>query len=63
MSTEDRIKATAKNIEGKAQEVLGNVTGDPKDQAEGKAKQQEAAARHMVENVKDEAKRVVDKSL
>jgi len=63
MSTEDRIRATAKNIEGKAQEAMGNVTGDPKDKAEGRAKQQEAAAEHMVEDVKDDAKRVIDKAL
>ena len=36
MSAEDKAKATAKNIEGKAQEALGNVTGDPEDQAKGK---------------------------
>jgi uncharacterized protein YjbJ (UPF0337 family) len=50
MSTEDRVKATAKNVEGKAQEALGNVTGDPKDKAEGKAKQTEAQARHAAED-------------
>ncbi|HAX75073.1 MAG TPA: CsbD family protein, partial [Cyanobacteria bacterium UBA11372] len=31
MSLEDRAKATAKNIEGKAQEALGNISGDPED--------------------------------
>jgi uncharacterized protein YjbJ (UPF0337 family) len=31
MSLEDRAKATGKNIEGKAQEAWGNVTGDPED--------------------------------
>ena len=39
MSLEDRAKATAKNLEGKAQEAAGYVTGDPQDKAEGKAKQ------------------------
>ena len=29
MSTEDKAKATLKNIEGKAQEMAGKVTGDP----------------------------------
>ncbi len=57
MSLEDRVKATAKNIEGKVQEVIGNVTGDPQDQAEGQAKQAEAKIRHTVENVKDEVKK------
>ncbi|MEO1005615.1 MAG: CsbD family protein, partial [Cyanobacteria bacterium J06638_38] len=53
MSTEDRVEATAKNIEGKAQEAMGNFTGDQKDQAEGKAKQAEASAQHAVEDGKD----------
>lgn len=56
MSLEDKAKATAKNIEGKAQEALGNVTGDPEDKAEGKAKQAEGEVRHGVEDVKDKAK-------
>jgi uncharacterized protein YjbJ (UPF0337 family) len=60
MSLKDRAKATAKNIEGKAQEALGNLTGDPEDQAEGKAKQAEAKVRHTVENLKDEAKKILD---
>jgi uncharacterized protein YjbJ (UPF0337 family) len=60
MSLEDKIKATAKNIEGKVQEAVGNVTGDPKDQAEGKAKQAEAQGRHTVENVKDKVKEIID---
>jgi uncharacterized protein YjbJ (UPF0337 family) len=60
MSTEDRVKATAKNVEGKAQEALGNVTGDPEDKAEGKAKQTEAQARHAAEDVKDNVKKALD---
>ena len=36
MSNEDRAKATAKNIEGKAQEAMGNITGNTEDQAKGK---------------------------
>lgn len=60
MSLEEKAKATAKNVEGKAQEALGNVTGDPKDQAEGKAKQVEGQARHAKEDVKDEVKKNLD---
>ncbi|MBE9199741.1 MULTISPECIES: CsbD family protein [unclassified Nodularia (in: cyanobacteria)] len=60
MSIEDRAKATAKNIEGKAQEALGNVTGDPEDKAKGKAKQAESQVRHGVENVKDNVKEKLD---
>ncbi|KAB8333249.1 CsbD family protein [Brasilonema bromeliae] len=56
MSLEDRAKATAKNIEGKVQEAVGNVTGDPEDKAEGQAKQAESQVRHGVENVKDDVK-------
>lgn len=60
MSLEDRAKATAKNIEGKVQAVVGEVTGDPQDQAEGKAKQAEAQARHTVEDVKDKVKEIIN---
>jgi uncharacterized protein YjbJ (UPF0337 family) len=60
MSLQDRAKATAKNIEGKIQEAVGDITGDPKDQAEGKAKQAEARARQTIEDVKDKAKEIID---
>lgn len=60
MSLEDRAKATAKNVEGKIQDAVGGVTGDPKDQAEGKSKQAEAKVRHAAEDVKDEVKKAVD---
>ena len=56
MSLKDRAKATAKNIEGKIQEAVGDLTGDPKTQAEGKGKQLEAKVRHTIEDVKDEIK-------
>ncbi|HEY9737853.1 MAG TPA: CsbD family protein [Trichocoleus sp.] len=56
MSTEDRAKATAKNVEGKAQEGLGNLTGDSKQKAEGKSKQVESEARHAKEDIKDTLK-------
>ncbi len=60
MSTEDRLEATGKNIEGKAQEALGNITGDPEDKAEGQAKQAEAQVSHATEDIKDKAKEVID---
>ncbi|MBP5971243.1 CsbD family protein [Brasilonema sp. CT11] len=56
MSLEDKAKATAKNIEGKIQEAVGNLTGDPEDKAKGQAKQAEGEVRHGVENVKDDVK-------
>ncbi len=60
MSTENRAEATLKNIEGKAQEALGEITGNPEDRAEGKQKQAEAAVQHTVENVKDAAKEKIE---
>jgi uncharacterized protein YjbJ (UPF0337 family) len=57
MGIEDRVKSTAKDIEGKLQETAGKVKGDPKDQAEGKAKQTEAQVRHGTEDIKDEVKK------
>ncbi len=60
MSTEDRVQATSKNIEGKLQEAIGEVTGNPQDKAEGQAKQNEAKVQHSVENVKDQIKKAID---
>jgi uncharacterized protein YjbJ (UPF0337 family) len=60
MSAEDRAKATAKNIEGKAQEIIGNISGDPEDKAEGKAKQAQAEGMHTVEDAKDKVKKTID---
>jgi uncharacterized protein YjbJ (UPF0337 family) len=60
MSLENRAKATAKNVEGKVQEAVGDMTGDTKNQAEGKANQGEAKVRHAAEDVKDEVKKVID---
>lgn len=60
MALEDKAKAAAKNIEGKAQEALGNITGDPEDKAAGKAKQAEGEVRQGVEDVKDNVKEKLD---
>lgn len=60
MSIEDRAKAVAKNIEGKVQEAASEITGDPQDKAEGQAKQEQAAAMHLKEDLKDKAKEVID---
>lgn len=60
MSLKDRAKATAKNIEGKVQQALGDLSGDPKTQSEGREKQSEARVRHMIEDVKDEVKKIID---
>ncbi len=60
MSIEERAEATAKNIEGKTQEMIGEVTGDPKDKAEGRSKQVEAETQHAKEDVKDNIKNKLD---
>jgi uncharacterized protein YjbJ (UPF0337 family) len=60
MSLKDRAKAAGKNVEGKIQETVGNVTNDPKDKAEGKAKQAEAKVRNKIEDAKDEVKKAID---
>lgn len=60
MALEDKAKAAAKNIEGKAQEALGKITGSPEDQAAGKAKQAEGEVRQGVEDVKDNVKEKLD---
>jgi uncharacterized protein YjbJ (UPF0337 family) len=62
MSIENRTEAVAKNIEGTAQEALGDITGNLKDKVEGKDKQDQAAAMHLKEDLKDKAKEVIDKA-
>ena len=54
LATMNRAEAMTKNLEGKAQEAIGNVTGDPKDQMMGKAKQAESQVRNTAEDVKDQ---------
>lgn len=60
MSIEDRAKAAAKDIKGKAQEAAGKLTGDREAQIKGKAKQTEAKIRQSVEDGKDQVKRAID---
>lgn len=52
MSLTDRSKAVVKNIEGKTQETIGNITGNTKDQVMGKAKQAESQGRNTIEDIK-----------
>jgi len=56
MSIESRAEAVAKNVEGKLQEAVSEITGSTKDKAEGQAKQEEAAAMHAIEDAKDAVK-------
>lgn len=60
MGLDDKAKATAKDLEGKAQETAGKVTGNNEAQVKGKAKQVEAEARKTGEKVKDGVKDAVD---
>jgi uncharacterized protein YjbJ (UPF0337 family) len=60
MGLEERAKAAAKNVEGKIQEVAGDIAGDPKHEAAGKAKQGEAKVRNTAEDVKDEVKKNIN---
>lgn len=53
IATINRAEAIAKNIQGKTQEAIGNITGDPKDQVVGRAKQTESQVRNAAEDVKD----------
>ena len=62
MSIENRAEAVAKNLEGKVQETVGEITGDPNSQVEGQEKQDLAAAIHLKEDLKDKAKEVIDKA-
>jgi uncharacterized protein YjbJ (UPF0337 family) len=49
----NRVEAFTKDMEGKTQEAFGNITGDPKNQIAGKAKQVESQARNVAEDLKD----------
>ena len=53
MPDQDRIDGAAKNIGGKIKEAAGNVTGDEKLKAEGKADQVEGKVQNAVGGVKD----------
>lgn len=60
MSLQERAKAAAKNIEGKIEEAVGDLTGDSSKQAEGQAKQVEANIRNAEEDVKEKAQDLAD---
>lgn len=60
MSIEEKAKATAKDLEGKAQEAVGKATDNTEAKAKGEAKQAEASATKTKEDVKDGIKDAVD---
>lgn len=53
MPDQDRIDGAAKNLEGKAKELAGKVTGDEKLKAEGKADQVGGKIQNAVGGLKD----------
>lgn len=60
MGLKKRLKAITKNLEGKLQELLSEITGNPQDRAKGRAKQDEAAIIHTLENIKENARKLQD---
>lgn len=53
MSAENKIKAAAEKVAGKAKEVVGEVTDNDKLVAEGKAEQAKGDVWNAAEDVKD----------
>ncbi|WP_428152090.1 CsbD family protein [Brevundimonas sp.] len=53
MADNDRIEGAVKNIGGKIKEGVGNITGDEKLKAEGKADQLEGKVQNTVGGIKD----------
>jgi len=53
MADHDRVEGAAKNMGGKIKETAGNVTGDEKLKAEGKAEQVEGKIQNAVGGIKD----------
>lgn len=53
MADHDRIEGAAKNMGGKVKEAAGDLTGDQKMKAEGKADQMEGKVQNTVGGVKD----------
>jgi uncharacterized protein YjbJ (UPF0337 family) len=53
MADNDRIEGAAKNMGGKIKEGIGNVTGDEKLKAEGKADQVAGKVQNTIGGIKD----------
>ncbi len=54
--TSNKIDAAAKDAEGKLESAYGELTGDPGHQIKGKAKQVQASAMNVAEDVKEGAR-------
>ncbi len=57
----NKIDAAAKDAEGKLEAALGELTGDTGHQLKGKAKQVQASAMNVAEDLKDGARAVAQK--
>ena len=53
MPDQDRIEGAARNIGGKIKEGVGNITGDEKLKAEGKADQVAGKVQNTIGGIKD----------
>ena len=53
MSAVDKLKNAIEDVEGKAKEALGKLTGDRQKEAEGKTDQAKVDLKDAGENVKD----------
>lgn len=51
------VQAAAKDIEGKTQEVIGDITKSPKDQLVGKAKQAQSEANRVASDTEASLKK------
>jgi uncharacterized protein YjbJ (UPF0337 family) len=56
----DRISGSAKDFAGKAEGVIGDVTGDAKTQAEGRAREAAGAVQNLYGQAKDVARDASD---
>jgi uncharacterized protein YjbJ (UPF0337 family) len=57
----NNAKATVKDVEGKLESALGELTGDPDHQVKGKVKQVHASAMKTAETLKEGAQSVAQK--
>jgi uncharacterized protein YjbJ (UPF0337 family) len=60
MSLEDKIKATAKDAEGRLQAAAGDLTGDDHLKAEGQAKQVQAHLMDAAGSLKDKVQHAAE---
>lgn len=62
MSVGNRIQAIVKNLEGRLEEAVGALTGNQRLKAEGQIKQAQATTEQTKENLKERAKRWIDRT-